>query len=37
LEHAKIDPDLDMLRDHPRYKTMIAAAEMRLAAEGQQR
>jgi hypothetical protein len=27
----KIDPDLDRVRDHPRFKAMIAAAEARLA------
>jgi adenylate cyclase len=32
LNHAKIDPDLDVLRDDPRFKAMIAAAEKRLAA-----
>jgi adenylate cyclase len=33
LHHAKVDPDLDTLRDHPRYKAMMDAAETRLAAE----
>jgi adenylate cyclase len=33
LNHAKIDPDLESLRDDPRYKSMIEAAEVRLAAE----
>jgi adenylate cyclase len=28
---AKVDPDLDALRDHPRYKALIAAAEARFA------
>ncbi len=28
---TKIDPDLDLIRDHPRFKAMIAAAEARLA------
>jgi adenylate cyclase len=28
----KLDPDLDPLRDHPRFKAMIAAAEARLGA-----
>ncbi len=32
LNHAKADPDLDPLRDDPRFKAMIAAAEARLEA-----
>jgi len=32
LNHAKTDPDLDPLRDDPRFQAMIAAAETRLAA-----
>jgi adenylate cyclase len=32
LNHAKADPDLDPLRDDPRFKAMVAAAEARLAA-----
>jgi adenylate cyclase len=32
LNHAKVDPDLEPLRDDPRFKAMIAAAETRLAA-----
>jgi len=28
---AKVDPDLDPVRDHPRFKAMLAAAEARLA------
>jgi adenylate cyclase len=32
INHAKIDPDFDSLRDDPRFQTMIAAAEARLAA-----
>ncbi len=35
LNHAKVDPDLDTLRDDPRFQAMIAAAERRLAAEDQ--
>ncbi|MEQ1756117.1 MAG: adenylate/guanylate cyclase domain-containing protein [Micropepsaceae bacterium] len=31
LNHAKADPDLDPLRGDPRFKTMISAAEARLA------
>jgi hypothetical protein len=27
----KNDPDMDLIRDHPRFKAMIAAAEARLA------
>ena len=32
LNHAKADPDLDSVRDDPRFKTMVANAEARLAA-----
>jgi adenylate cyclase len=32
LNHAKADPDLDLLRDDPRFQVMVAAAEMRLGA-----
>jgi adenylate cyclase len=32
LNHAKADPDFVPLRDNPRFKAMIAAAEARLAA-----
>ena len=27
----KIDPDLDLVRDDPRFKAMLATAEVRLA------
>ena len=33
LNHAKVDTDLDAIRDHPRFKAMMEAAEARLAAE----
>ncbi len=33
LNHAKVDPDFDGIRDDPRFKTMLAAAEARLAKE----
>jgi adenylate cyclase len=32
LEYARTDPDLDPIRDDPRFKAMFAAAEARLAA-----
>ncbi|MHB8406051.1 MAG: TIR domain-containing protein [Gammaproteobacteria bacterium] len=32
LPYAKTDPDFQFLRDDPRYKAMVAAAETRLAA-----
>ncbi len=35
LKHAKADPDLDTIRDDPRFKAMLAAAELRVAAEGE--
>jgi adenylate cyclase len=31
LNHAKADPDLDPVRDDPRFQAMVAAAEARLA------
>jgi len=30
VNHAKIDPDMDPLREHPRFKAMLAAAEKRV-------
>jgi len=35
INWTKVDPDLDRVRDHPRFKAMIAAAEARLAAAAQ--
>jgi adenylate cyclase len=35
VNHAKADPDLDPLRDNPRFKAMIASAERRLIAENE--
>jgi hypothetical protein len=32
INHAKIDPDFDSLRDDPRFQAMIEEAESRLAA-----
>jgi len=32
LEYSKSDPDLDAIREDKRFKTMIAEAELRLAA-----
>jgi adenylate cyclase len=32
MPYAKADPDLELLRDDPRYQAMVAAAEKRLAA-----
>ena len=37
VNHAKIDPDLDPIRDDPRFKAMMEAAEKRLTAESQTR
>jgi adenylate cyclase len=30
LSHAKVDPDLDAIRDDPRFKAMVAEVEARL-------
>jgi hypothetical protein len=30
LPYAKVDPDLEFLRDDPRYQAMVAEAEARL-------
>jgi adenylate cyclase len=34
LNHAKVDPDFDSIRDHPRFKAMLEAAERRNMAGG---
>src|SRR5256714_3040706 len=34
INHAKVDPDLDIIRDDPRFQAMLAAAEARLASDG---
>ena len=33
INHAKVDPDLDSIRDDPRFKAMLEAAERRLATQ----
>jgi hypothetical protein len=35
LNHVKADPDLDPLRGDPRFMTMVAATEARLATENE--
>ncbi len=34
INHAKVDPDLGPLREDPRFKAMLAAAEARVASDG---
>ena len=34
LKHLHVDPDLDSVRDHPRFKAMLAAATERLREAG---
>jgi adenylate cyclase len=36
LPYAKVDPDLELLRSHPRYQAMLEKAEARLAANVRQ-
>jgi len=33
INHAKVDPDLDSIRDDPRFKQMLATAERRLGSD----
>ena len=33
MRHIEVDPDLTPLRDHPRFKTMLAAAKKRIVSE----
>jgi adenylate cyclase len=37
LKHAQADPDLDRLRENPRFQAMIAAAEARIAADAEKK
>jgi len=34
VNHAKIDPDMDPLREDPRFKAMLATAEKRVESTG---
>jgi adenylate cyclase len=31
LNHCAVDPDMDPLREHPRFRAMVDAAEARVA------
>jgi adenylate cyclase len=33
IHHAEIDPDMDPVRNDPRFKTMLASAKRRLGVE----
>ncbi len=33
ISHSKLDPDIDPIRDDPRFQAMLAVAEARIAAE----
>jgi adenylate cyclase len=34
VSHAKVDPDMDPLRAHPKFQQMMAEADARIAAAG---
>jgi hypothetical protein len=34
INHAKVDFDFDCIRDDPRFKAMLTAAEARVASDG---
>jgi adenylate cyclase len=34
INHAKVDPDFDIIRDDPRFQAMLAEAEARIASDG---
>ena len=33
IDHAEVDPDMNRLRNHPRFKSMVESARRRLAAD----
>jgi len=33
INWMKVDPDMERVREHPRFKAMVAKAEARIAAE----
>jgi adenylate cyclase len=33
IRHAEVDPDLDVLREDPRFKQMLVAAKQRLGID----
>ena len=35
IEHAEVDPDMNRIQDHPRFKSMVAGAKARVAATEQ--
>ena len=37
IHHAKVDPDFDSIRDDPRFKEMLAAAERRVSTPDQRK